>query len=152
MKKLLLVLAFLVFLSSCAAKTPDLNVKDQSWSIYSEIDDAVVMACANSIARIESDQIEKTLPLCVNRFREFYAFHNQVWPDSDQIYYIALDVVRIWSENGIKTYADAYGCQRGCFIRFQKYPAGEILNVLEEEIINQGNILRENGYVVPIFK
>ncbi|NMB91924.1 hypothetical protein GYA37_03725 [candidate division WWE3 bacterium] len=156
MKKILAFILLSAMVSGCASTTVTSVLNNVATSekqpLSPEVDNALTTACAATIGRIAADRVEETLPLCVNRVREFFEYHDQLWLDSDEIYFVSLDVVRLWSDARIKTYAEAYGCQNGCVIQFDNFPAAKILDVLQEEMVEMGNNLRSKGYVVPIYE
>lgn len=151
MKKILVFILVAVVVSGCVESSTVSSVVFSEKQLSSEVDDAIINLCATTISRVVTDRVEETLPLCVDRVREFFKYHDQLWLDSDQIYYVSLDIVRLWSEKQIKTYAEAYGCQNGCTIRFDNFPAAKILDILQEEMVKMGNDLRSEGYVIPIY-
>ncbi|MFZ2664356.1 MAG: hypothetical protein WAX66_03270 [Patescibacteria group bacterium] len=151
MKKILVFILVAVVVSGCVESSTVSSVVFSEKQLSSEVDDAIINLCAATISRVVTDRVEETLPLCVDRVREFFKYHDQLWLDSDQIYYVSLDIVRLWSEKQIKTYAEAYGCQNGCTIRFDNFPAAKILDILQEEMVKMGNDLRSEGYVIPIY-
>ena len=152
MKKILVFILVAVVVSGCVVESSAVSsVVLSEKQLNSEIGDAITTTCAAAISRVVTDRIEEALPLCADRMGEFFKYHDQLWLDSDEIYYVSLDIVRLWSERQLKTYAEVYGCQNGCTIRFDNFPAAKILDILQEEMVKMGNDLRSEGYVIPIY-
>jgi len=152
MKKLYIIFFVILFLGFCST-VAEASERKPEVPVWYEFDEAIVVACSNSMARLETDPqyTEYVLKDCRDTFEDFYQEVGGVWPDSLKIHYYVVRIVKNWSDVGLKIFTPSMGCQiYGCKVQYQHNIYGGVaLEVLKEEFYNQGILLREEGYNVP---